>query len=397
MPMSSVINQTGLTLTIIAFMLAFACNSTPLVAQDTLKILTWEGYVQQQDLTNINQKLKDDGYDITAEIIQPFASGPLQMFNMIRQGNADISFLTLNYIKMQDNKLVPLLQPINIDSPRLRNYQELRPELTRISMGMVENKPLYLPFGGGTYGIWANMKRLTPEQLPTSITELWLPQWQGKLSLTSGQIQPNIALVMLAMGLPPYHINDLLNLPKEDTLLFRSRRQAINISRGMAQEKLNQLYQQVAYFWETAPTYQDDVLLTASYGIEITQLNAQGGQWQFIKFDEGSTTWLDTINFSIDLEGKRLEAAEIIANYFLSKEVQTRVVSELGMVAVSTLVDTNPMLDANPYFFYEQLFWPPYNKTATNIMQSMSGRAMKKRSEDRPNGSNNKIQKSAKK
>jgi spermidine/putrescine-binding protein len=386
MPMSSAINQKGLTLTIIAFMITFACNSAPLAAQETLKILTWEGYVQQQDLTNINQKLKADGYDITAELIQPFASGPLQMFDIIRQGNTDISFLTLNYIKMQDDKLVSLLQPINIDSPRLKNYQKLRPELTRIPMGMVEQKPLYLPFGGGAYGIWANMKRLTPEQLPTSIDELWLPKWRGKLSLTSGQIQPNIALVMLAMGLPPYYINELLNLPEKDPLFFRNRKQAINISKGVAQEKLNQLYQQVAYFWETVPTYQDDVLLTASYGIEIAQLNAQGGQWQFINFDEGSTTWLDTINFSIDLEGKRLEAAEIVANYFISKEVQTRVVNELGMVAASTLVDANPMLDANPYFFSEQLFWPPYTKTATNIMQSMSSRAMRKRNEDRPNG-----------
>lgn len=352
-------------------------SSLTFAAEDPLKILTWEGYVTTADIININTVLAEKGYAIKAEVIQPFASGPKQMFNLLRQNECDISFLTLNYIKMQNGKLTSLLQSIDVDSPRLSHYKTLRPELTHIPMGVVNNSPLYIPFGGGAYGIWANMKHLKREDIPKSIKELWLPKWQGKLSLTSGQIQPNIALVMLAMDMPPYHINDLLNLPESDAQLFSNRREAITISRGQALQLTTQLYRQVPRFWDGVPDYGDDILLTASYGVEIAQLNQRGGQWEFVSFVEGSTTWLDTINFSKSLKGKRLEAAEIVANYFLSKTAQTRIVTELGMVAASTLVDSNPLLDANPAFFSEYLFWPPYNSTATNIMNSMSDKAMK--------------------
>ncbi|EDQ02269.1 hypothetical protein [Shewanella benthica] len=45
--------------------------------------------------------------------------------------------------------------------------------------------------------------------------------------------------------------------------------------------------------------------------------------------------WLDTINFVKGLEGRKLEAAQIFANYFIGKQVQTRVSQELSMVPVS--------------------------------------------------------------
>ncbi|MBB1268823.1 extracellular solute-binding protein [Shewanella sp. SR44-3] len=360
---------------VVGFLLVCLFSSRAL-AQDTLNIFTWDGYVTTEDLSQINAKLKHQGYNIQAKLIQPYASGPKQMFDILRQGTCDISFLTLNYIKMREKKIAPLLQSINVNSPRLSSYANLRPELTNIPMGMEGGNPLYIPFGGGAYGIWANMAKLTHAELPVRLNDLWLPKWKGKISLTQGQVQPNIALVFLSMQMPPYHINDLLYLNEDSPQFYANRRQAIQISRGPIQEKTTRLYRQVARFWDSAPDYGDDILLTASYGIEIAKLNAQGGKWEFIHFEEGSTTWLDTINFSKHLTGKKLEAAEIAANHFISKQAQTRIVEQLGMVAASKLVDSNPQLDDNPYFFSEAMFWPPYSKTANNIMQTLSDKAM---------------------
>jgi spermidine/putrescine-binding protein len=353
-----------------------SCLASPSIAQDELNIFTWEGYVTSEDLHQINNKLQRQGYNIQAKLLQPYASGPKQMFDILRQGECDIAFLTLNYIKMQGEKIAPLLQNINTKSPRLSHYVHLRPELTHIPMGVDDEGPLYIPFGGGAYGIWANMAKLTQAELPTRLNDLWHPKWKGKISLTQGQIHPNIALVFLSMQMPPYYINDLLSLPESNPAFYANRRLAIEVSRGPIQQKTTRLYRQVARFWDATPDYGDDILLTASYGIEIAKLNAQGAKWQFVQFEEGSTTWLDTINFSKALTGKKLEAAEIAANYFISKQAQTRVVEELGMVAASQLVENNPLIDDNPYFFSEAMFWPAYNKTAINIMQTISNKAM---------------------
>jgi len=67
-------------------------------------------------------------------------------------------------------------------------------------MGMDGERLLYVPLGGGTFGIWANMQKLNKEELPRHLSDLLQPRWKGKLSLTSGQVQPNVAMAFLAMG-----------------------------------------------------------------------------------------------------------------------------------------------------------------------------------------------------
>jgi spermidine/putrescine-binding protein len=338
---------------------------------ETIKVFTWEGYVTDTDVEAVNQLLKQQGYsDFDIKVIQPFAEGPEQMFKVLRNDSADISFLTLNYIKMQNDKIANLLQPINISSAQLKNYQKLSTRLTQIPIGMKDAKPLYIPWGGGAYGIWANMDKLQNSELPSSVKDLWLPKWKGKLGLSSGQIQPNIAIASLAMGKAPFYLNDLAISRKSLKNEFKSN--------SALQLKMNSLYQQVGQFWTSGPHFNDpNILLLASYGIAASAANKAGGNWQLVKFDEGSTAWLDTINFHKDMKGRKLEAAEIFADYFIGKTVQNRVVNELGMVAASTLADSNPLIDENPNFFDIKLFWPPYKKSADNVMLKVSDSAMK--------------------
>lgn len=342
------------------------------IKAETIKVFTWEGYVTDADVEAVNQLLSQQGYgEFNVKVIQPFAEGPEQMFKVLRNDAADVSFLTLNYIKMQNNKIANLLQPINTSSTRLNYYQKLSTRLTQIPIGLKASQPLYIPWGGGAYGIWANMDKLSPSDLPKSVKELWLPKWKGKLGLSSGQIQPNIALASLAMGKEPFYLNDLAESRKSLTSEFKSSSEL--------QVKMDKLYQQVGQFWTAGPDFNDpNILLLASYGIAASAANKEGGNWQLVKFSEGSTAWLDTINFHKKLKGKKLEAAEIFANYFIGKTVQNRVVNELGMVAASTLADSNPLIDENPNFFDIKLFWPPYKKSADNVMIKVSDSAMKK-------------------
>jgi spermidine/putrescine-binding protein len=334
-------------------------------SEKTLRIFTWDGYVTTKDITSINTILEQLKNPTKIEVIKTFAEGPEQMYAVIRSGSADLSFLTLNYIKMQDEKILNFLQPINTNSPRLSNYKTLLPLLTNIPMGLSNNKPMYVPFGGGAYGLWANMNKLKKEDLPKSLKDLLNPKWKGKISLTNGQVQPNVAMAMLATNNTPFIIDKMLKDNK------RNEAKVFANSAGAAQQFLNKLYGQVNSFWGASPNFTDDLLIVASYGPEISALRAKGENWKLIQFKEGNTVWLDTMNIMAHVTGKKLEAAEIFINYFLDNEVQNRVVAGLNMVAVTKNVK-NPIIKENPDFFNVNMFWPPYHPIADNLIKHMS-------------------------
>lgn len=336
---------------------------------EELRIFAWDGYVLPEEVASVNALLKDQGLDVTVKVIDTLAEGPEQMYQVLRSGEADVSFLTLNYIMMQNGKTAQLLQPINVDSPRLSNYSKLLDSLKHIPMGMEGDKPLYVPWGGGAYGIWADMNKLTEDELPHSVADLWDPKWAGKLSLSSGQFQPNIALALLALEKPAFHIND----KGEDRAALRQ----LGDPNGEIQQKVSELYAQVGYFWETGPVFdQEELALFASYGIGASAENANGGHLRLVNFKEGNTVWLDTLNIHKDVSGAKLEAAEIFINHHIDKVVQERVAGALGMVAASSLAENNLLINDNPEFFSQELFWPPYNIQADNVMKQVSDRAM---------------------
>lgn len=344
---------------------ALTFTASMVQATETLNIFTWDGYVQPEEVAAVNALLKEQGYDVEVSVLETLAEGPEQMFDVIRSGDVDVSFLTLNYIQMEGLPFANLLQPIDTSSPRLSNAAALLPELSAIPMGMSDAGPLYLPFGGGSYGIWANDDVVAEH--PTSVSELLKPEWKGRISLTDGQVQPNVALALMAMGEEPFAV--------QRASRDRQKMNDLQKADGALQQTVNNLYDQVGFFWSAGPEFRDDLAFVASYGPGAAAHLASGGNWSIVNFEEGNTVWLDTINFSKKLEGDKLAAAEIFANYFIGKEVQERIVNGLGMVAASTQVAANPMLEANPEFFAEELFWPPYTKVANNVMNMLSTRA----------------------
>lgn len=338
---------------------------------ESIKVLTWEGYVLPEDVREVNNILKKKGYPYKVEVISPYAAGAEQMFSLIREEKCDVMFLTIFFIRMQGEKTSRLLEPINPNSPRLTNYKYLMPELKEISMGLDRNpRPLYIPWGGGTYGFYVDTKKVKPSEIPRSISDLWDRKWKGKISLNITQPWYNIGLVLMSLGKNPFYINQLI--------LSGKRREAISLcdSEGEIQKKANELYRQAGHFWKDTSEFRENLVIVSSWGPEIIGENARGGEWKFIEFREGNMLWLDTINFRRGLPEKKLEAAEIFANYFIGREVQTRVAKGLGMVAVSTLAESNLMIEANPKFFLQDMFVPPYTKIADNLMQMVSDRAL---------------------
>lgn len=341
-------------------------------AKEPLRILTWEGYITPEDISAVNKMLEKSGYDVEAQVIAPYAEGAEQMFNLMRGGKVDVSFLTLFFIKMQGEKAAQILQPINTASPRLENYKHLVPELTRIPMGMVGKDVLYIPFSGGSYGFYVNRKTVAAADVPDSWKDLFSPRWKGKYSLNKSQVWYNVAIASMALGKPPYYLNDVA--------LAKDRAQLMEQTRldSPLRKKLTELYAGAGDFWDAAPTFPKNLEIVSSWGMEVKQANKEGGDWRLIDFKEGNLVWMDTMNFVKGLSGKKLEAAEIVANYFIGKRVQSRVSTDLSLVSVSTLAASNPLLKANPKFFTGGTFVPPYERLADNLMVKMSDETFQK-------------------
>jgi spermidine/putrescine-binding protein len=335
--------------------------------EELLRIFTWQGYVTQDDLDKVNRTLRDNHLNVRAVLVRPYAEGPEQMFQLMRQNRADVSFLTVNYIQMQDGRIGRLLQ--GIDTSRLRNADHIIPALANLPMGRDGQQLLYVPFGGGAYGIWANMRKLRDEELPRRLHDLLLPRWRHRLSLTIGQVQPNVALAYMAEGQPPFLLDQLVRADQREA----AKQQLID---SRAKRFLDKLYGQVREFWTDTPSFSDEDLLVANYGPEMAARRAKGEQWKMVNFVEGNTVWLDTMNILKGVNGDKLTAAYLFIDHMLSAPVQRRVVEGLGMVAVTRDVN-NPLLKENPDFFRATHFWPPYTTLSDNLMRAMSEEALR--------------------
>ena len=336
-----------------------------LLAVEKLRIFTWAGYVTAEDITQVNEILEKKGYNYQVEVIATKAEDADQMFSVIRNKQCDITFLTLFFIKMHGEQISRLLQPIDINSPRLSNYKNLDPELTQIPMGMQSGKPLYIPWGGGIYGFYVNTNKVKPQDIPTSVKDLWTDKWRNKFSLNQGQFWYNVGLTLQALDYHPFYLEQLAQ--KND----RSTLKVLLSQQGVVLNKLKQFYNNAGGFWKSSTKFSEDLEIVSSWGPEIKSQNDKGGKWQLINFEEGHLAWLDTINFVSGLKNEKLAAAEVVANYFIDIKVQQRIVDELSMLPASVNLSSRGLLDRYPNLFRADLFVPPYSQLSYSLMQQL--------------------------
>jgi len=349
-------------LILFSLLLLFHCQ---LFAAENIKIFTWEGYISTDDIAQVNQILLNKGYNYQAEVIATKAEDADQMFSVIRNKQCDITFLTLFFIKMHGEQISRLLQPINTNSPRLTNYKKLDPELTQIDMGMQDGKPLYIPWGGGIYGFFVNTNKVKEHNIPTSVKDLWDIKWRKKFSLNEGQFWYNVSLTLQALDYHPFYLEQLAQ--RNDRIALKD----LVSKQGHVFQKLSQLYSNAGGFWQSSTKFTQELEIVSSWGPEIEVQNNNSNKWQLIDFKEGHLAWLDTINFVHGLKGEKLAAAEEIANYFISKKVQQRIVAELSMLPASVELESRGLLDQYPNLFDADLFVPPYSQLSYSLMQQM--------------------------
>lgn len=345
---------------------------TATVAQSqevTLNVLEWEGYISPY-VKEFDAYAKKHGKNIKLNILQPYITNPEQIFETVRSGAADIVTPTVNYYKMEKEKLLKILYPIDFN--KLTNYKKVLASLRNADYDKLEGKKYSVPLVGGSYGLAYNAN--INKTAPTSWNILWDEKYKGKYAVTDDQFEANIYNTMLVMGYSPESIYDI-----EKTKFDEEKVQA----------KLDLLVKNAKTFWpgESAtdfPKMTQDLELVTTYWLGIAFSNKAGQNWKLANPKEGETVWLDTlaINDQVKNDPAKLEAAHLLLDFMISEATQVQLFNDYGLIIVN--VETAKLLPpekvkegriGDETFFKPAFFWRELTARTRNTYKKMWNRA----------------------
>ena len=325
----------------------------------TLNVLEWEGYISpfKEEFTTY---AKSKGMDVELNIIEPYITDPELIFNKMRVQAADVTTPTHNYYKMNQDKLIQVLQPI--DFSKLSNYSKVLASLRSSQYDQTKAGKYSVPLLGGSYGLAYNASKRAE---PKSWEELWLPENKGKFAITGDQFEANIYTTMLVLGYPPESFYDIdstkFDIPKIEA-------------------KLNTLVANADSFWGGMADVErmKELELVTTYWFAVAAANQGGQNWKLADPKEGQTVWLDTLAIGKHLSGEKLDAAYLLMDFMISEPVQKRLLEMYGSIIVNgdtvKLLDPQLAKDArvgDESFFSEQYLWRPLNTRTRNIYKQM--------------------------
>jgi len=328
------------------FLIFFTINSSFLYAVE-LKVHEWEGYISPfaQDF---KKYAKSKGMDVDLIFIKPDITSPDQLFKMVRLGKTDVVTPTHNYYKMDRNKLIHTLQPI--DFTKLKNYANLISSAIAVPFDSHEGKKYSVPLLGGSYGLAYNTQKVKE---PKSWNVLWDPKNKGKISITKEQFEANLYITILSEGYDP---EDCYEIHKG------------NVDLQKIKSKLNRLVENTGPFWAGIPSVEDmkELSYVTDYWFGVALANKNGQKWKVANPKEGQTVWLDTMAISRSLSGDKLKAAYLLLDFMISPEVQKRIHEMYGSVIVNLKaanIMSKKQIESsylnNQSFFKEEFFWKP--------------------------------------
>lgn len=335
-----------------------------------INLLAWEGYVSQVDVENINTLLKNQGYNYQVELYPQNAENAEQVYYLFRLREVDIGFITLSFFNGHGLNFFKLLQPINIDSPRLTHYPNLVKRFVEAPDGILNEQRYYVPFGLGFYGFYLNRTHYPDLISPTSVSDLFTESYRGLFSLCISQPIYNLAVVLKSLKYPPSILEDMIkNGERSEFIKLMNKDSVIS-------NKLQSLYRQAGDFWYESPNLrQQKIAIVSSWGPEIGKSRKAGIQWEKINFSEGDMAWLDTLAISGSIKGRKLEASEIVINYFISSDYQNKLLNDLNIYPV--IYDEEHNLDT--------VMLPSSSLLINNMVDSLSTHALAELNEHKIN------------
>ena len=347
---------------VLLIMVSFGARANAVI----INVLEWEGYISPFEAQFVAYA-KSKGMDVKLNIIEPFITGPDDTFKAMRAKKADVTTPTNNYFKMNQGKLMQVLQPI--DFSKLSNYHKVLGSLRSATYDEDGKGKYSVPLLGGSYGLAYNADKVSA---PDSWNALWDPKFKGKYAITDGQFEANVYITMLALGYPPETIYDISQG---------------NFNAGEVQTKLSQLVANAGSFWGgmADANAMKNLDLVTTYWFGVAEANKSGQNWKFANPKEGQTVWLDTMSIGAHVNGETLEASYLLLDFMISEVVQKQIIEMYGSIIVNG--ETKSLLDAETIkagrvgdesFFVDAYFWKPLSSRTRNMYKQMWGKAQSK-------------------
>ncbi|WP_233112496.1 extracellular solute-binding protein [Aggregatibacter actinomycetemcomitans] len=325
------------TLKSLCFALTFL--SITAFAQEKLYVYNWTDYVPSNLIAEFT---KETGIEV---IYSTFESNE-EMYAKLKliSDNAgyDLVFPSSYYVKKmtQDGMLQKL------DHGKLSNFKQIPDNL--LHKDFDPNNDYSLPYVYGLTGIAVNSEDVDVSKI-TSWSDLWNPEYKGKVLLTS-DAREVFHVALLLDGKSP-------NTTNEDEI-------------KAAYERLEKLLPNVAVFNSDSPEVpyvQGEVALGMIWNGSAYMAHRENKNIQFVYPKEGAIFWMD--NYAIPKSAKNIENAYKFINFLLRPENAKVVLERLGYSMPNNGVKAliSPEMANNPTLF------PPEEQVKKGIIQGDVG------------------------
>ncbi|MCP4399151.1 MAG: extracellular solute-binding protein [bacterium] len=329
-------------------------SPSALTYAEELRILAWEGYMPAEHVDAFKQLIQEK-YNVDLDITISYISSPDDVYNALKNRQADIAPLVQNLPKDPKYKFIAgkFLAPVDVNN--ILRYTDLIPALQQAD-SMTEKGQVYgVPFVYGVYGLAYNTDLVKEE--PTSWNIFWDPAYAGQYTISSDYSEINIYITALAMGIGRDKMSQW-DMVKSDEFI----------------EKLTYFAKNAKSLWVGSETADDlqGLPLAAAWGAAFSELKERGESWKMASPAEGTTGWVDhwVLSHTLRKNPSLKRIAEEWINYAISPEFQAATARSLGYFPVNLMTKEQMTpeeiekfhLDDPTYFQENFIPWPLLDK-----------------------------------
>jgi len=291
-----------------AAVLALAIGLAGAVSAETLRVLAWQGYADDDWVKAFEEKT-----GATVEVVVIGTDDELWA-KIQGSGGQDFDVLSVNTAQLQRYIDAKLVQPINL--AQLPNQQaglERFRDLTQISGTMRDGAVYGVPYAYDAIGLIYDPAKVVPA--PTSWSVLWDPQYKGRiLAYDNGEHSFSFTSLMLGSK-TPFRLSDA--------------------DLAAAKDKLVELKHNIPSFYatpdEALQIYQanDVALVFANYGQQqVKAMKDAGLDVAYVNPSEGALAWLDT--WAITVGARDVALAHAWIDFLLDPAIGSAMAERTG-------------------------------------------------------------------
>lgn len=320
-------------------------NATPPPASGApaqLNLLVWEGYADESFVKEFEQannvKVNAAYMGSSDELVAKLKGGGGDIYDIISP-SSDLPDLLISQGLVTD-----------IDISKIKTWNELSPKLRELPLINKNGKIYGVPFAWGPDPLLYDADVIkTP---PTSLNDLWDPQYKGKVS-----VWDDLSTIYLAGQVLGYDKNDpsaLYNMTDEQLAAVKA--------------KLMELKPSIRKYWATGGDLTNlfanrEVVIAIGWPLMAQDLKKQGRNIGQLIPKEGTTGWID--NLMIPAASKNKELAMKFIEYVTSAEAMKKVadvtnysVANTGAAKLMTKEQAEALYMDNPDAYMKQInFW----------------------------------------